>query len=63
MDAKAIINAVVTVMVVIILVLIAALIVGTLLGQSVFTSLTIINVTELSDNFGLFVTGQIAFLA
>lgn len=61
--AKRIVNAVVTVMVVVILVVVSALIVGTILANSTFSSLTIINVTELEDNFGLFVTGLIAFLA
>lgn len=62
-SAKRIVNAVVTVMVVVILIVVAALIVGTLLANTVFSSLTIINVTELSNAFGLFVTGLIAFLA
>lgn len=61
--AKAVMKAVGTVMAVIIMVVVSALIVGTFLSQTIFSSLTIINVTELSDNFGLFVTGLIAFLA
>ena len=63
MEGKKIIEAVVTVMVVVILIVIAALIVGTILGNTIFSSLTIINITELSENFGLFVTGLVAFLA
>lgn len=63
MNGKVITDAVSTVMVVVILVVIAALIVGTLLSNSIFSSLTIINVTSLSDSFGSFVTGLIAFLA
>lgn len=60
---KDIIESVTTVMVVVILVVIAALIVGTLLANTIFSSLTIINTTELSANFGTFVTGLIGFLA
>lgn len=63
MDGKQIVNAVVTVMTVVILVVVAALIVGTILDSAIFSALTIINVTEISDSFGLFVTGLIAFLA
>lgn len=40
-----------------------ALIIGSLLGASVFTSLTIINTTTLQSNYGLFVTGLIAFFS
>lgn len=60
---KDIIEAVTTVMVVVILVVIAALIVGTLLASTIFSSLSIINTTELSESFGTFVTGLVAFLA
>lgn len=63
MDSKEIIKSITTVMVVVILVVISALIVGTLLANTVFSSIAIINVTELSADFGLFVTGLIAFLA
>ena len=56
-------SAVSTVMAVVILVVIAALIVGTILGNSVFSSLTIINTTAISASFGSFVTNLIAFLA
>lgn len=62
MEGKDIIKTVTTVMVVVIMVVLAALIVGTFLSQTVFTSLTLINTTELSDSFGLFVTGLVAFL-
>ena len=63
MEGKGIIKTVTTVMVVVIMVVLAALIVGTFLSQTVFSSLTIINTTALSESFGLFVTGLIAFLA
>jgi len=63
MDGKEIMNSVSVVMGVVILVVIAALIVGTLLANSVFSSITIINVTALGNSFGLFVTGLIGFLA
>lgn len=62
MDGKQIVKAVVLVMLIMILVPVAALVVGTVLTQSVFSSLTIINTTELSNAFGLFVTGLIGFL-
>jgi hypothetical protein len=39
-----------------------ALIIGTLLASTVFTSLTIINTTLISNNFGLFITAVLAFL-
>jgi len=39
-----------------------ALIIGTLLASSVFTSLSIINVTAISESYGDFVTAIIAFL-
>lgn len=63
MEGKTIVNAVVTVMTVVILVVVAALIVGTFLANTVFSSLTIINTTEIASAFGLFVTGLIGFLA
>jgi len=63
MDGKKILGAIGLVMAVVIMVVIAALIVGTILGSSVFSSLTIINVTAISNAFGEFVTGLIAFLA
>ena len=44
-------------------VVIFALIIGTVLGSSVFTALTIINVTALSNTYGEFVTAVVAFLA
>ncbi len=52
-----------TVMTVVILVVIAALIVGTILSNTVFSTLTIINTTAISEEFGAFVTNLIAFLA
>lgn len=63
MKAKDLMNSVSTVMALIILIVIAALIVGTLLSNSVFSSLTIINTTELGEQFGSFVTNLVAFLA
>ena len=63
MNSKEILKSVVLVMAVVILVVIAALIVGTILAAEAFTSLTIINVTYVSAQFGLFVTALIAFLA
>jgi len=63
MDGKSVMKSVVTVMALIILILVSALIVGTLLAQTVFSSLTIINTTEISDAFGSFVTAVIGFFA
>lgn len=63
MKAKDLMNSVSTVMALIILIVIAALIVGTLLSNTVFSSLTIINTTELGEQFGSFVTNLVAFLA
>lgn len=63
MEAKKLLGAITSVMAVVIMVVVSALIVGTLLANTVFSSLTIINTTELSDAFGAFVTGLIAFLA
>ena len=40
-----------------------ALIVGSILSNSVFSSITIVNVTGLTDAFGGFVTGLIAFFS
>jgi hypothetical protein len=51
------------VMVLVIFIAVAALITGSILGNSVFTEITIINVTALTTAFGGFVTGLIAFLA
>lgn len=39
-----------------------ALIIGTLLASTVFSSLTIINVTEISDTYGSMITAVLAFL-
>ncbi len=63
MDKNVILEAITTVMAVVIMVVITALIVGTLLSSSVFTAITIINVTTLSNSFGSFVTGLVGFLA
>jgi len=63
MKGKDLMKAVSTVMAVVILVVIAALIVGTILANTVFSSLTIINTTAVSESFGDFVTNLIAFLA
>lgn len=63
MEAKQILGSITTVMAVVIMVVVSALIIGTLLASPVFSSITIINVTELQEQFGLFVTGLIAFLA
>jgi len=63
MKTKDLMESVSTVMSLIILIVIAALIVGTLLANSVFSSLTIINTTELGESFGTFVTNLVAFLA
>ena len=63
MKGKDIMQSISTVMAVVILVVISALIVGTILSSSVFSSLSIINVTAVSNTFGSFVTNLIAFLA
>lgn len=63
MQGKDLTKSVSTVMTVVILVVIAALIVGTILSNTVFSELTIINTTAISDSFGTFVTNLIAFLA
>ena len=63
MDGKKLLGAIVTVMAVVIMVVVSALIVGTLLADSTFSAISIINVTAVSEQFGLFVTGLIAFLA
>ncbi len=61
--SKRVVESVVLVMGVIMLVLISALIVGTLLGQTVFSNLTLINTTWIGVQFGLFVTALLGFLA
>jgi len=63
MEGRDIMKAVSTVMAVVILILVSALIVGTLLAQTVFSSLTIINTTAISNSFGSFVTALIGFFA
>ena len=61
--SKAIFGAIALVVGVVILIAIAGLIVGSILDSSVFTSITIINVTELTEGFSGFVTGIVTFLA
>ena len=63
MTGSEIIKAIAIVIAVVIMAVIGALIIGTILASSVFTSLTIINVTAISDDFGTFITGLLAFLA
>lgn len=63
MDGQEIIKSIAIVIAVVIMSVIGALIIGTILASDVFTSLTIINVTAISDQFGLFITGLLAFLA
>ena len=63
MKGNDLLNSVVTVMAVVLMVVFAALIIGTILGQAVFSSLTIVNTTAISESFGSFVTNLIAFLA
>jgi len=47
----------------VIFIAVLGLIVGSILSNSVFSSITILNVTELTNSFGGFVTGLIAFFA
>ncbi len=61
MKGKELMDAVSTVMAVVILVVIAALIVGTILGNTVFSELTIINTTAISLRL-VIVTNLIAFV-
>ncbi len=63
MESKDLLKAISTVMTVVIFVVISALVVGSILANTVFSSITIINVTELQNEFGSFVSGLIAFLA
>ena len=63
MAGNSVMKSITTVMALVILILVSALIVGTLLAQTVFSELTIINTTEISDAFGTFVTAIIGFLA
>lgn len=44
-------------------IVIYALVIGSILGSTVFATLTIINVTSLSDTYGSAVTALVAFLA
>ena len=63
MSGKQIIESIAIVTGVVIMVVVAALIIGTLLGNTIFSDLTIINTSDIAEAFGLFVTGLIAFLA
>lgn len=63
MEGKQLLNAITLVMAVVIMVVISALIIGTILALPIFSSITIINVTDLQNQFGLFVSGLVAFLA
>lgn len=47
----------------VIFIAVLALIVGSILSNSVFTDIDVINVSDLTDSFGGFVTGVIAFFA
>lgn len=47
----------------VIFIAVLALIVGSILSNSVFTSVDIINTSKLTESFGGFVTGVIAFFA
>ena len=60
---KQVMRAVTTVVAIAILLLVAALILGSILAQSVFSSLTIINVTDFENQFSAFVTALIGFFA
>lgn len=62
MKGDDIMKAVGTAVAVVILAVIAALIIGSILASDVFTSLTIINTTEVSNLFGEFITGLLGFL-
>ncbi len=46
----------------VLVIVVYALIIGTLLASTVFSSLTIINTTTISSNYGAFVTAILAFL-
>jgi len=46
----------------VLVIVVYALIIGTLLASTVFSSLTIINTTAISENYGSFVTAILAFL-
>ena len=62
-SGKQVISAITLVLTVVLLIAIVALIVGSVLGQAVFTEITVINITELTDGFSGFVTGIVTFLA
>ena len=63
LSGQEIIKSISIVTAVVIMVVVAALIIGTLLANTIFSELTIINTSEIASQFGLFVTGLIAFLA
>jgi large-conductance mechanosensitive channel len=46
----------------VLVIVVYALIIGTLLASTVFSTLTIINTTAISENYGAFVTAILAFL-
>ena len=54
-SGKQVISAITLVLTVVLLIAIVALIVGSVLGQAVFQSITVINITELTDGFSGFV--------
>ena len=62
MKSDDLMKAVGTAVAIVILAVIAALIIGAILASDVFTSITIINVTEISDLFGEFIDGLLWFL-
>lgn len=46
----------------VLVIVVYALIIGTLLASTVFSSLTIINTTNIAESYGAFVTAILAFL-
>ncbi len=63
MGGQKVIGAITVVLTVVLLIAIVALIVGSVLGAAVFQSITVINITELTEGFSGFVTGIVTFLA
>ena len=63
MSGQEIIKSISIVIAVVIMAVIGALIIGTILANTIFSSLTIINTTLIAEQFGLFITGLLAFLA
>lgn len=47
---------------VVMIIVVGALVIGTLLASDVFTSITIVNITQVGEYFGLFLTGVLALL-